>query len=30
MTNLVSKCNPFCEYGMKENVFIPETIYDDF
>ena len=30
MTNLVEKCTPFCDFGMKSEVMIPTNIYDKF
>ena len=30
MVNLIEICKPFCDFGMKSSILIPESIYDDF
>ena len=30
MVNLIEICKPFCDFGMKSSILIPESIYNDF
>ena len=30
LVHTLEKCKPFCDYGMKNEIMIPESAYDEF
>ena len=30
LVNLIEVCKPFCDFNMRSEIFIPESIYGDF